>query len=117
MTDVFADIKVGDLVCRRNRYDRSYLFFEVSKVMPSRFQTADGATWRKSDGREIGGTGLKRYVSTVDDEVSAEVRRRQRIDSAKRDLRAAADRLRSADGEEAIRLAALLPDDLKEPPK
>lgn len=115
MTDLFADIKVGDSVALRTR-DGGWTGMTVTRVTRTQFETGSGAKWRKSNGWKVGG-GVWDFETAYPwtPERRAEAEKARRVASAEHACWDAATKLNRARGDEAIRLAALLPDELKEP--
>jgi hypothetical protein len=117
----FDNIKVGDMVCvqinSRSAMIPMWRHMRVTKVTATQFTVEDGDRYLRRSGVRVGRSSRwgQDGVHLWTPERAAENILARRCASAERACAAAAKMLDRARGEEAIRLAALLPDELKEP--
>jgi hypothetical protein len=119
MSDLFGpDTKVGDAVCIKCSAGwRHYTLrhAQITKVTKTQVVAFD-RRWSRRSGDEIGGTGgrwHRDYLLRATPEVLAEAAAMQDMIDAERACGSAADVLKRARGQEAVRIAALLPDELR----
>lgn len=114
----FSEIKVGDTVFIMEGYiwcsEKHLTPLRVSRITPARF-ICNGPrqeyVFRKSDGFEFGGYGAVALEATP--ERRAEYKRQNTVRHAEKQIRNAVKILGAARGDEAIRLLAILPAELK----
>jgi hypothetical protein len=116
---MFPDITPGDTVAlpvHRWATLCGYRSLVVDRVTKTQIITDGGKKWRRDSGREVGGGEWHAdHILPWTVELRAEADGLRRIHTAYRACAAAATRLNNARGDEAIRLAALLTDEMKEP--
>ena len=119
MSDLFGpDTKIGDAVCLR--YPSGFHHYtlrhaQITKVTKTQV-VAFGRRWSRRSGDEIGGGGSRwnrDYLLRTTPEALAEAAATQAMIDAERACGNAAHVLKWARGKEAVRIAALLPDELR----
>lgn len=124
MDDLFADVKVGDVFFTRGNFGRSLSRHVVIRTTSARlYAKAHGVgehAYAKKDGYEVGGVSMRGEgrvrALLATPELLAQYDRQETVEAAKLALRQAGNILRIAardGGDEAVRLAALLPPELK----
>jgi hypothetical protein len=120
MIDLFGpNTKVGDAVCIKCSAGwRHYTLrhAQITKVTKTQVVAFD-RRWSRRSGDEIGGGGNRYnrdYLQRTTPEVLAEAAATQAMIDAERACGNAADVLKRARGEDAVRIAALLPDELRQ---
>lgn len=119
MSDLFPDARLGDEVCMKIRNGWSYDRFtlrtdKIEKVTQTQI-VAFGRKWRRSDGLEVGSADKWRRagIMPVTPEILAEWQAMKAMIRAEKDCARVGEILRRAKGADAIRLAAMMPEELK----
>lgn len=116
---LFPDIKPGDEVAiAEETWSRivGWRSLKVERVTKTQIITVGDVRWRREDGHRVGGGAWHGdHIYPWTEELRAEQQHLRRVKSAEKACQSAANRLNRARGDEALRLAALLPDELKEP--
>lgn len=119
MVGIFAVAKLGEDVCiHRTGWDGLTIDFQVGKIekITKTQVTAMGRRWMRSTGREVGCNGDYRSpkLERLTDEIAAQVERDKTVLSAKRKIIQLHDATRKVGKADAVKVAALIPDDLME---
>ena len=119
MNDLFGpDTKVGDAVCLRFRSGFQHYVLrhaQITKVTETQVVAFD-RRWSRRSGDEIGGSGSRwnrDYLLRATPEILAEAAAVQVVADAERVCYEVGERLLKVRGEDAVRVAALLPDELR----
>ena len=119
---VLARMKVGDPVCIVGRMGWSQrLYFtargEIERLTPTQIVALGGRRFSRKTGYEIGASGLRGSVSPtlrpLTSELVSKVDAFSREDQAEKECMKVANLLQSARGQDAVRIAAMLSDELK----
>lgn len=124
MTDTFGpETKIGDEVCvlRFNRWNIGCVTMHagvIERLTESHVIALNGRRWLRRNGVEYGAGGSKHdrdQLTHLTADVRAQVAHSDVIHRAVLTCRRVAALLEKARGDEAVRLAALLPDEMREP--
>jgi len=120
MADLFNVARIGDEVCMKvqSGFRRDQFVLRVGKIEKATATqiVAFGRRWRRSDGCEVSSADKWRrdWIVPLTPELQAEWAAMKALLAAENACARAADRLKFARGDEAIRLAAMLPAELTE---
>lgn len=110
----FSDIKVGDVFFSRSGWARRLLRKTVTHVTATQFHS-ESAKYRKADGYCIGSSrGWDSRAIVATEEIVTAYNSEKAEDKARAAIAVAISILERARGEDAIRIAALLPAELTE---
>jgi hypothetical protein len=111
--DDFSNIKVGDVFFTRDGFTSRLVRHKVTHVTATQFHIGS-VKYRKSDGYRIGYNGWDSPAIIATDAVVAKYRDEKVEDKARAAIAVAIRILERARGDDAVRIAALLPPELTE---